>query len=172
MKINLVKQTTEFNCGSACLAMILDMSPAEVEEKVLKRKIGELYDTEETDENLPIGVTAYEIQAALYDYGYYPYYIHVPCKKVGDNWFHRIGDQLPLLKSLERIERHIYHQRRPAILGVDSLKYKGGSHWIVVNNRRLYDPADYEHTYQHLSDYNAEHQLKISEAILILEEGP
>ena len=77
MKINLVKQTTEFNCGSACLAMILDMTPAEVEAKVLKRKIGELYDTEDTDEKKPIGVTSYEIQAALYDYGYYPLLIHL-----------------------------------------------------------------------------------------------
>ena len=174
MDINRVEQTSPFSCGSACLAMVLDKSVGYIEQNVLRRTVGDLYDHGPDALKLPIGVTIYEMEAALHDYGFHTLSVVIPCSEnppESSNWFHRIGDQLPILRPLSRINNHINNNEGVAILGVPSLIHKGGLHWIVVNKRIMYDPAPGDGPkYENLGNYNNQNPLYIHEAILIYDD--
>ena len=160
--MKLVKQTKPYNCGSACLAMVLFRSVKYIEEKILKRNVGELLDPEN---NRVIGVTAFEMETALWDCYRTTLAICVPNSKDNSNWYNRVGHRLPILNPLYRINKHLVEDGT-TILGVDSLNVENGLHWIVVHKTKIYDPTIDGILYEG-DIYKPSHILKISEAILL-----
>ena len=139
-----VQQTNGYNCGSACLAMILDMTVEDVEERVLCRKVGDLLDTQ-PQEGVPpqISVVNYEIECVLWNRGYRALSLLAPRPAVGETWYDRVGDRLPVIDVHGRIHRHL-NSGGVAMLGVPSLREAGGEHWIVANGHDLLDPCGTE----------------------------
>jgi hypothetical protein len=140
LKIELVEQTTKFNCGSAALAMILGLpSPEHVERDHLGRDSS----ANHADRGIAIGqvgVLMDEAQRVLFDAGIpaLPYVNHLRCKAAG-RWICRIWDRV-------RVADHDFLQNHlarggAAMLTVPSLNTPGGKHWIVVAGNKVYDPS-------------------------------
>ena len=177
-KIERVEQTSRWNCGSACLAMVLGLPIEAVEDEHLQRTVGELRDPEPNhvtkDADGVIGVTSFEMQAILWDLGIRHLYLSIPgppdCEDAG--WYDRVGRDMPVLDHLDRVGRHL-DSGGLAILGVDSLRYENGKHWIVAQGQEFFDPAPGEGPrYSHLSEFSTDKPLKVSEAVLIEEPKP
>ena len=160
-------QTNAWNCGSACLATILETTVEDVEERLLRRTVGELLDPEPPEGVPPqIGVSSHEMLAVLWDEGisaYQPWMRHAEPQ----DWYDRVHDDVPVLRALDRVITH-FTAGGVAILAVPSLRKPGGQHWIVADGPAFLDPAGFEPpVYRSFNDFSAEHQLQIHGAILI-----
>ena len=171
--MKLVQQRGSYDCGAACLAMILECSVEEVERDMILRKVGELRDPKAEHADGIIGVTCFEIGAVLWDEGIrsvlIPGYEEGPeAVETGPNWYARIGQELPVMDLTRRVVQHLQVDAGPAILGVPSLGLSDEwQHWIVAEGFDLYDPTIRPgRRYHRLGEPPAE-QLKIYEAILI-----
>ena len=165
--MKLVRQTNRYNCGSACLAMILDMTLEDVEELLLRRRVGDLLDPEPPEGQLPqIGVSIYEMMAVFWDLGI-PAYAPMMRSAEPTSWYDRVHDEIPVLRALDRVVSH-FTADGAAILGVPSLRHPGGAHWIVANGPVFLDPCGTETpAYRSYDDFSPEHPLMIDSAILI-----
>ena len=160
--IQMIKQTNPYNCGSACLAMVLDLSIGTVERTALKRIIGELMDGGQ-----PVGATSYEMCAILWNRQIPNEYLFMPNADLDDLWIHRVAEKLPAYRPLERLRKHL-DTGGIAILAVDSLRNKGGTHWIVACGGELFDPQTGDGPlYRQLDDHSSDNPLRVSEAILM-----
>ena len=158
--MNLIRQRGDFDCGVACLAMLLD-TDLDAVERILGRKVGELVDPDPPEgHDGVIGVCGWEIACVLADEGISYLHCVVP-DAVGETWYSRVGAQLPLLRPLERIWDHMNHGGL-TILGVPSLNIEGGLHWIVGEGTYMFDPTNREKSYEGVVD-----GLEVSEAILV-----
>lgn len=165
--IYLVEQTNRFNCGSACLAMVLHRTVEEVEMLCLTRSVGELLDPAPADPKTPqIGVCTEEMEAVLWDAGVRYLRVNLPASDE-DSWYSRTYDGMRVLHGFDRIAGHLNHGR-VAILAVDSLRNPDGGHWIVAAGRTLLDPVvGPGPRYRHLSDHEQGTPLGIHTALLI-----
>lgn len=176
IEIERVEQAGRHDCGVACLAMVLGKPLDHVEDILLQRKVGELVDPEpdvhtRSGDDAVIGVTSFEIQAVLWDMGTRCLYLSIPgppdCEGAG--WYDRVGREMPVLDGINRIGQHL-DGGGLAILGVDSLRYEGGKHWIVAQGYDLFDPAPGEGPrYTSVTKFSRDNPMKVSEAILIEE---
>ena len=170
-----VRQTNQYNCESACIAMVLGLSIEVVEQDVLGRRVGDLKDARAAAAGvLPppgvMGVNAYEICAALTDRGY-PC-LHIPSGKEKDDpdfdCYGRTFERMPILDPFVRLEVHA-DNGGIAVLGVDSLTRRDGGHWVVSEGTRLYDPQvgnvnDESKLYRRLS---VDNPIKVADVILV-----
>ena len=169
-----MQQTGRYNCGSACLAMILGTTVQSVEENVIGRRVGSLVDPET---GVPVGLTSFEMQCALWDWGVRHLYLNMtgepdPDRPETNHWYARVHKRMPVIAGENRVCEHL-DEGGPAILGVDSLRHEGGEHWIAARGRELMDPAGKpgdDKRYASMDDYSAERPLLIKEAILIENE--
>ena len=172
-----VQQTTKVNCGSACLAMVLDTTIEDIEQNWLCRVPGELVDDRLQEEHpeIPdeyggmIGVSSYEICCILWDASLRHLYLQVPTLKDDNTWYDRCHDQLPSVRSIERVNTHIFTEALPAILGVESLVTKGGQHWIAMSGGIPFDPQRGRQTSENI--YRNGCALPVHEAVLIMPTG-
>ena len=166
-EIERIEQRGKHDCGSACLAMVLEVSIDYVEQCILKRRPGDLFDRQLADEcgEGHVGITLYEMQAALWDHGIPHLALCVPAPEERDSWYDRVGNDLPILCPLERTIRHL-DNGGVAIIGTKSLNTKGGDHWIAAQGRKLFDPTQKPRRYLRLGDENA-NPLPIAEAVLV-----
>ena len=164
-------QTTNFNCGSACLATILETTVEDVEERLLRRTVGELLDPDVEPGGPPqIGVSSYEIQCVLWDHGYRVLPLASPFSETPSTWYDRVGEDLPVIDFMGRIDGHM-DRGGSAILAVPSLFNEGAQHWIVATGNSLLDPNGTDgRVYRCVADFSPEWPLRIYEALLI--EGP
>lgn len=169
--MNLVQQEGKYDCGVACLAMVLGKSLQEVESRMLLREVGVLRDPNPSGE-LPsdvIGVSMHEMLCALSDHGIRHLWLDCAMEG-GETWYSRCVEHMPILRPVSRIIDHI-NGGGVAILGVHSLTSSDGLHWIVADGVRLLDPQSGnvppELTYEVVSD---EKPLTVHEAILIRPE--
>lgn len=149
--------------------MVLGTTVEDVEENIVKRRVGELIDEgAEKPEWKMMGLSAYEICCAIWDREENLSCLHLQIPSTEDKsyWFDRVGDQMPIINGLARTLGHI-KSNKVSILGVSSLTRKDGKHWIVSKGYKLYDPQDNglnEHVYKNLNDHAP---LCIDTAILI-----
>ena len=165
-----VRQTNPWNCGSACLAMVLGTTVRDVESNRLKRQVGELRDpagpgkggVAATD---VIGVTAPEMLCVLADAGI-PH-LWLLSTSTDETWYGRVMDRLPCVDPFVRVDAHA-DSGGTAILAVESRTVPGGGHWIVSRGVDLHDPqtgnASRDKLYTKL---DKDDPVKLSEAILI-----
>lgn len=160
--MKLVKQTNRFNCGSACLAMVLGTTVEECEERYLKRKVGELKDPKDGE---TIGVTAMEINCILNNNGFCTLEMFSP--KYQDDWYYgRVHEDMPSVDFLEQVNDHIM-SGGTAIVAVPSLGSKDG-HWVVIDKMKVLDPST-GNTYD--EEIDPENPLEAHVAILICEKN-
>lgn len=167
--IGLVLQTNDYNCGSACLAMVLGTTVEDVEERLVRRHVGELRDTVERNGGRPvIGLTSLEIACVLWDEGVAHLFLQSPGDSVAADWFQRVGHLLPCYRYEDRVGAHL-DAGGVAILGVPSLRSEDADHWIVAEGRRLLDPRDDGRgpAYRSLDDFSEGEPLRVLEAILV-----
>ena len=161
-KIELVEQTTKFNCGAAALAMILGLpSPEHVERDHMRRDCS----TSHADRSIPtgqIGVFMEEAQRILFEAGIpaLPYVNHLRCM-TARAWVSRVWDRV-------RVADHDFLRKHlagggAAMLMVPSLNTPGGQHWIVVAGESVFDPST-KHKYRSYSEIPG-----LSDAILVGE---
>jgi hypothetical protein len=140
LKIELVEQTTEFNCGAAALAMILGLpSPEHVERDHMKRD-SSISHADRGIATGQIGVLMDEAQRILFDAGIpaLPYVNHLRCMIAGA-WVCRVWDRV-------RVADHDFLRMHlagggAAMLMVPSLNTPGRQHWIVVAGDSVFDPS-------------------------------
>lgn len=149
--MNRIFQTNRWNCGSACLAMVLGQTIEDVEEDVLHRRVGDLKDPQTGN---VIGVTPMEFELVLWQrgirYGRVQPTIYNP--QEGQDWYARTIDDMPLTyHANEMIEVHL-RDGATAILGVDSKTVEGGEHWIVAEGMVLLDPSPSDTIYTRVQD--------------------
>lgn len=162
--MNLRRQRRDYDCGVACLAMLLD-TDLDAVEGLLGRKVGELVDPDPPEESDGvIGVCGWEIACVLADEGI-PYLHVVVPDAVGGSWFSRVGGALPVLRPLERVWDHM-NAGGLTILGVPRLNIDGSLHWIVGEGTYMFDPTNLENSYEGVVD-----GLEVSEAILVRPGG-
>ena len=170
--MQLVRPTGRWNCGSACLAMVLNMTVEDVEKQLLRRRVGDLVDPQIDGPGGVIGVTSYEISHALWSRGV----LHRMCAFVSADgesditWLDRVGPQM-FAHDIRELEAHLMADG-VAILAVDSLRHEGGSHWIVAKGTRLLDPAPeggpvYSDLWSHLDKFQGSGRLEVAEAFMI-----
>ena len=139
-KIELVEQTTKFNCGAAALAMILGLpSPEHVERDHMRRDCS----TSHADRSIPtgqIGVFMEEAQRILFETGIpaLPYVNKLSCR-TARAWLCRVWDRV-------RVADHNFLRKHladggAAMLMVPSLNSPAGQHWIVVAGDSVFDPS-------------------------------
>ena len=174
-EIARVEQAGRHDCGVACLAMVLGKPLDHIEDLLLLRKVGELVDPEPDIHTKPgdavIGVTSFEMQAILWDMGIRHLYLSMPGPRdcEGASWYDRVGHDMPVLDGVNRVGQHL-DRGGLAILGVDSLRYEGGKHWIVAQGHDLFDPAPGDGPrYERMSQFTADKPMKLAEAVLIVE---
>lgn len=165
--IKLVRQTTRFNCGSACLAMVLGVSVEDVETYRLRRAPGELKDPKTgPGEIAEVGVFAEEMLAVLWDAGIPHLFVRFPV--TGGDVYDRVCENLPAISPVDRVVGHL-NAGGIAILAVNSLRTPGGGHWIVANGTRLLDPREGSDgpTYTTMAEFDQENPLDVHDAILV-----
>lgn len=141
--MKLVLQTSKWNCGSACLAMVLGKTIEYVEDVCLRRQPGDLMDPEFDDPQLAtIGVTSFEMIPVLQDHGYPCWNYVIPPRPDGEKrtWYDRVGWDLPVIDPLNRTLDWM-NSGNVAILGVASRTIEGGFHWIVSAGGEYFDPT-------------------------------
>ena len=136
--IEIQYQRGWYDCGVACLAMVLDKSHGEIE-KHLGRKVGDLRDpiTKQVTGEETIGVMIFEMCAILWDFDIPHLFLSMPPDDSVDTrdpllTYARVVNDMPVLRPLERVQRHL-SRGKVAILGVPG-------HWIVAEGRKLFDP--------------------------------
>ena len=157
--MELFYQTNEYNCGSACLAMVLNKigvfsdntpeSAEDFEKRVIGRKIGDLKLSGDV-----VGLTADEISTVLWEYNIPHCGIHIIPSDLVD-------------RHLEKIFDHIGNGGT-AILFVPSLIDSDQTHSIVAEGTDLFDPNPDPNTrYVSLEDFDDDHPFVINYAFLI-----
>ena len=173
--IKLVTQTRNYNCGSACLAMILGTTVHVIETKYLKRRVGELIDIDPiTKKRDVIGVSAYEMFCVMWETQHMCLFLRCDTFVYSDtknsDWYTRCVKQLHSINFERRVNDHI-GTNGMAILGVKSLKHKDGKHWIVASDGLLYDPAyagdPKAVDIYSVRNFNTDRPLEVEEALLI-----
>ena len=167
-----VRQTNGYNCGSACLAMVLGTTVEDVEERLLCRRVGNLLDPEPPEGVPPqIGVTTFEMECVLWDRGLRYLNLLSPLSATPQGWYDRVGDRLPIIDVDGRVEGHL-NKGGTAILAVPSLTREDAQHWIAASGHDFYDPNGAEgNVYRSLDDFSPEKPLAIYEALLIERPG-
>jgi hypothetical protein len=158
--IELVEQTTKFNCGAAALAMILGLSSPE---QVEREHLGRDTSTSHADRGIPakqIGVFTDEAQRVLFEAGIPALpYVNRLRRQSNGAWVCRVWDRV-------RIADHDFLRKHLAIGGVamlmvPSLNRPGGEHWIVVAGEEVFDPST-DRKYRSYSEISG-----LSDAILV-----
>lgn len=165
--MNQIYQRNKYDCGVACLAMLLDTHYDKAQD-LLRRRVGDLVDPSPDHDGSPvIGVTAYEVASVLADHGWATVSMTIPNTTSPSHWYDRVADQMPVLRPRERLLHHA-EEGGVALLGVSSLHHEGGMHWIVMEGFSLYDPNQVEPRYHQLGDGPNGDGTPISDYILIL----
>jgi hypothetical protein len=138
--IQLVEQTTDYNCGAAALAMVLGLSdPGEVERDYLRRECG----TSHADRGVvpeQVGVLIDEVQRVLFEAGI-PSLSYVDLDRCIDAgaWVCRVWDRVRIC-SYDFLREH-FDAGGAAMLVVPSLNKPDTQHWIVVSGDKVFDPS-------------------------------
>jgi len=139
-RIELVEQTTKFNCGAAALAMILGLpSPEHVERDRMRRDCS----TSHADRGIAtgqIGVFTDEAQRILFEAGIpaLPYVNHLR-SGITRAWLSCVWDRVRVADN-DFLREHLAGGGA-AMLMVPSLNTPGGQHWIVVAGDNVFDPS-------------------------------
>ena len=140
LKIELVEQTTKFNCGAAALAMILGLpSPEHVE----RDHMGRSCSISHADRGIAtgqIGVFMDEAQRILFEAGIpaLPFVNHLRRMTAGA-WVCHLGTAFEWRTMFFYESTWLMVGR--AMLMVPSLNTPGGQHWIVVAGDSVFDPS-------------------------------
>jgi len=137
--MKLIKQTNDYNCGSACLAMLLGLDSCSEAEEVMGRSPGDRHDDLNLDPPY-VGLDIYEATAVLFRCGIkHGVFLGSATFKENDTWYSRGYDKWSFIKDAEAFE----HLRRggTALLGVPSLNNHNSQHWIVYSEGKVFDPS-------------------------------
>lgn len=136
--IRLVKQSTERNCGAACVAMLLGLETADEAEELLGRRCHDELPGVGLDPPY-CGVLLDEAARLCWEHGIPTLQsYHSELYREAAPWRLELRDVLHVPD--ERLtERHI-HAGGTAMLGVPSLNTPYG-HWIVVSGGKVFDPS-------------------------------
>lgn len=141
--IQLVEQTTDYNCGAAALAMVLGLSdPGEVERDYLRRDCSASHADRgiATDQ---VGVIIDEAQRVLFEAGVPALsYIDLGRCTASGAWVCRVWDRVRI-GSYDFLREHMA-AGGAAMLIVPSLNKAGAEHWIVVAGDKVFDPSRLE----------------------------
>ena len=165
--MRLIQQRGRYDCGVACLAMLLDITYEEALDELARDPNStppELLDA--IGDGFPaVGVMAPEVARicwkrcipALHLYSEEAYRESSP-------WLHKIltdhSQLVPRYPTIKLVNRHI-HAGGIAMLGVKSLNFDDRDHWIVAGGCEIYDPVTLE------KKYEWGNTLPVSEAILL-----
>ena len=145
--MNHIKQSNQWNCGSACLAMVLDYPSCEAVEKAFNRhpdaQIPEVAPYNEGHANL--GWSVSEIQLALWAEGFRFVeflMVHPDLDKLQDDatrlqWWGRAKGNI-LTMPEDELEGYLDSCNHAVIAAVESAP--GKKHWTVLHQRMNYDP--------------------------------
>lgn len=164
----IVKQTDDYSCGWAALAMALGLASQAEAEKVVGR--GALA-TQRTSQGEVVGLCDFEILRVLAEQGV-PAFLYLLGRSRPD-----VGQEVP--EHLRIIVKHeatwseieLEYQLsmgRRAILAVQSLNDHGGGHWIYWDGAQVLDPSNRK-------TYDALNMAAVDYAIVIVgqdEAGP
>lgn len=168
MPLQLVRQETDFDCGVACIAMVLRVTLAQAN-KIVGRDLSVPHEAMrlykgpgETGAPEQIGLMGEEMAAILFNRGYPA--IHMYAKPTYAEWMQAAFDDLHLIGIPELI-RHTIGNGGVAILGVPSLRSNGQFHWIVSDGGNILDPGRGPKLYQTSDD------LQICQFVLVGEKA-
>lgn len=154
-RLALVKQETNFDCGVACMAMVLGVSLAEANQIVgrdlsVPHEAMRLYKgIGETGEPEQIGLLGEEMVAILFKHGYPA--IHMYAKPTYTEWMQAAFEDLHLI-GIPELVKHTIGEGGAAIIGVPSLRFDGQFHWIVSDGGEILDPGRGPKLYQTSDD--------------------
>lgn len=152
--MKLVLQANPFDCGIACLAMMLDI-PYQTVKSLIGRDVTHSFEEQGQEYHLSppyrVGVTPEEVSSLLFSmdivHGVFEpkeaYSLH-PHHPLGRKWL-AIPD-LVLLPTAKDIEGMINHPSNRSMLGVEAKDSPTSLHWICVEGGEVFDPGSCPYT--------------------------
>lgn len=138
--MRLIKQDNKFNCGQACLAMVLGRN-LEYVKLFMDRDCSE---ESGLDGDLSrLGVCELEMSWFLFRHGI-THHVFYPKEAFPEDHYVFKAHGMLKLCSIDFLNEHM--QRGVAIVGTESLNRKGMGHWIVISDGMIFDPS-MERTY-------------------------
>lgn len=135
--MKLVKQRGRYDCGLACLAMVLGLGTLAEAQALLGR---------DPEDDLGVGVPpegragvmAWELCYVFWQRGVQAYHFCVPEAYEPGHWM-REGAKVWHIPELLDVQSFLKTDKVTAILGLAS-RARGQGHWVVVHEDKLFDP--------------------------------
>lgn len=166
--MKLIKQRGKFDCGIACLAMLLGIEYEEAEREIGRDVSIELPEFFPGEQWQRCGLLLEEVSCVLFERGvaHYRFYGEEQYRK-GSEWLCRMLTERPgylRMPTTTHLDRLINERGCVAMLGVPSKNMPNAGHYIVMRAGEVLDPSP-------LENYQWGEPIPVHEAVIVKPPG-